>query len=69
MLKRTFANKTAGRHNGPECGIAKSPDSALPSRGRFQLWVSVARTSGNRPQFVLPCRRDPEQLAKSLEQE
>jgi hypothetical protein len=37
--------------------------------GRFQLWVSVAETPGNRAEFLLPCRRDPNQLAKSIEQE
>ena len=36
--------------------------------GRFQLWVSVAEVPGNRAEFVLPFRRYPNHLAKSIEQ-
>ena len=62
MLTRTFANKIAGRHNGPEFGIPKSPNGlSFPGWGRFfgrsprAGFVPVGTTFKSLALFSGPC--------------
>ena len=43
--------------------------SAHPEPGPFPVMGQCGRVPGNRAEFLQPCRRDPNQLAKSIEQE
>jgi hypothetical protein len=48
MLKRTFANKTAGRHNGPKFGIPLR--TSFPRLGPFHLALATPPTCSHRNQ-------------------